>query len=289
MKPPQCNCELMASCLHPWGSNKTDKRGSQDNVHIATSVKVEGKAKNEVYQPIPDPPTLLDLDYLLLMAFGHQMPNVGIEEDMPLDMMASAAISGACKTKHFGPKLSAYDLDPLSIAQCKESKNWTNRTQGNSWYESIMTEVQNLLRFKVYTVVDKTTADGHNIFPTLNNFLTKRTKDSTPQIEVIDKRKTRIVSGGHRCVAGRDFCRLDAYAPVPIWRQVKLQLAMAAIHGLKLKAFDCTAAYLQTPIEKELYVRPPKGLMELLGEDKDSVWKLDKALYGYPVTSSLWY
>jgi len=248
-------------------------------------VKVEGKAKNEAYQPIPDPPTLLDLDYLLLMAFGHQMPSVGIEEDMPLDMMASAAISGACKTKHFGPKLS----DPLSIAQCKESKNWTNRTQGNSWYESIMTEVQNLLRFKVYTAVDKTAADGHNIFPTLNNFLTKRTKDSTPQIEVIDKRKTRIVSGGHRCVAGRDFCRLDAYAPVPIWRQVKLQLAMAAIHGLKLKAFDCTAAYLQTPIEKELYVRPPKGLMELLGEDKDSVWKLDKALYGYPVTSSLWY
>jgi len=55
-------------------------------------VKVEGKAKNEVYQPIPDPPTLLDLDYLLLMAFGHQMPNVGIEEDMPLDMMAFVAI-----------------------------------------------------------------------------------------------------------------------------------------------------------------------------------------------------
>jgi len=113
---------------------------------ITTSVKVEGKAKNEVYQLNPDPLTLQDLDYhQALMAFGHQMPNVGIEEDMPLDMMAFAAISGACKTKHFGLKLSTYDLDPLLLAQCKESKHWTNPTQSNSWYESIMTEVQNLL------------------------------------------------------------------------------------------------------------------------------------------------
>jgi len=92
------------------------------------------------------------------------MPNVGIEEDMPLDFMAFEAISGACKTKHFGPKSSAYDLNLLSIAQCKKSKYWSNPEQGNSWYESILTEVQTLLRFKVYTVVEKTAADGHNIF-----------------------------------------------------------------------------------------------------------------------------
>jgi len=98
-------------------------------------------------------------------------------------------------------------------------------------------------------VIDKVTAArlkelGHAIFPTLINFLTKRTKELTPQDERIDKRKTRICFGGHRCIAGRDFCRLDAYAPVPTWGQVKLQLAMAAVHGPKLKAFDYTAAYL---------------------------------------------
>jgi len=85
------------------------------------------------------------------------MPNVGIEEDMPLDFMAFEAISGACKTKHFGPKSSAYDLNLLSIAQCKKSKYWSNPEQGNSWYESILTEVQTLLRFKVYTVVNLAT------------------------------------------------------------------------------------------------------------------------------------
>jgi len=44
---------------------------------------------------------------------------------------------------------------------------------------------------------------------------------------------------------------------------------MAAINGLKLKAFNCTTAYLQTVLKKELYVQPPKGLLEL--EDKHSV------------------
>jgi len=107
--------------------------------------------------------------------------------------------------------------------------------------------------------------------------------------ECIDKRKTQICFGGHRCVAGRGFCRLDDYAPVSTWRRIKLQLAMAAIHSLKLKAFDCTAAYLQTHLKKELYVRLLHGLVELLGGDKDNVWKVNQALYGYPVASALWY
>lgn len=110
-------------------------------------------------------------------------------------------------------------------------------------------------------MIDKVTAAtlkefGRTIFPPLINFLTKSTRDSTPQDERIDKCNTRMCLGGHRCIVGRDFCGLDAYVPVPTWGHVKLQLAMAAIHGPKLQAFDCTAAYLQTHIEKESYVRP---------------------------------
>jgi len=49
IKPPQCNCAWIVSCFHPWGSNKTDEKGSQDNMPIATLVKIEGKAKNEIH------------------------------------------------------------------------------------------------------------------------------------------------------------------------------------------------------------------------------------------------
>jgi len=78
IKPPQCKCASIGSCLHPWRSNKTNKKGSQDNVRIATSVKVEGKAKNDIHQASLDPP----------------------------GMKAFAAISSAYETKHLGPKLS---------------------------------------------------------------------------------------------------------------------------------------------------------------------------------------
>ncbi len=43
-----------------------------------------------------------------------------------------------------------------------------------------------------------------NIFPTLINFLTKRKKESTAEKEVIDKRKTRIVFGGHKMTRNKD-------------------------------------------------------------------------------------
>ena len=61
------------------------------------------------------------------------------------------------------------------------------------------------------------------------------------------------------------------------------------MHKMNLKAFDCTAAYLQTEIDKEMYVRPPPGLMNLLGRNQSDVWKLNTAMYGYPRGANLWY
>ena len=85
----------------------------------------------------------------------------------------------------------------------------------------------------------------------------------------------------------KDFKPIEAYAPVPSWTVVKLQLALAAIYMLKLKAFDCTAAYLQTPFYFDLYVTPPPGIVKLMQYKPDSVWKLKRALYGHPMSANL--
>ena len=64
---------------------------------------------------------------------------------------------------------------------------------------------------------------------------------------------------------------------------------------MRLKAFDCTAAYLQTPMEREVYASPPPGLIQLLREKgqtdlpSDTVWRLKKCLYGHPLGAALWY
>ena len=97
--------------------------------------------------------------------------------------------------------------------------------------------------------------------------------------------------------AGVHFERTEAYAPVPSWTTIKLQLALTTKHRLGLKAFDCTAAYLQAELKKPLYARPPKGLMSMLqkemggelGSSASDVWRLRKALYGYAGSSRLWW
>ena len=184
----------------------------------------------------------------------------------------------------------------MSIPQCMMSPDWQTTDQGNTWCESILSEWGNFKRFDVVESVSKQDVpDHHDILPTIINFLTKRQKDSTPALPVVDKRKTRICLGGHKCVPGVHFERQEAYAPVPTWSIVKLQLALTALHGLKLKAFDATAAYLQTPMEKEVYCQPPKGLIDMLNEQgegpfpKDTVWRLKRCLYGHPLGAALWY
>ena len=44
-------------------------------------------------------------------------------------------------------------------------------------------------------------------------------------------------------------------------------IALTAKHRLGLRAFDCTAAYLQAELKKPLYARPPKGLMSVLQKE----------------------
>jgi hypothetical protein len=127
-----------------------------------------------------------------------------------------------------------------------------------------MTEINNLIKYDVFNVVSRQSTGGANIFPTLINFLTKRKKESTTEKEVIDKRKTRIVFGDHKMTWNKDFNPIEAYAPIPSWTVVKLHLALTDIHRTKLKAFDCTTGYLQTPIDFDLYVTPPSGIIKLM-------------------------
>jgi len=120
-------------------------------------------------------------------------------------------------------------------------------------------------------------------------YLTKRMKASTPEHEEVDKRKCRMCLGGHKAIEGVHYNRIDAYVPVPTWTTIKLQLALTSRHRLQLKAFNCVAAYLQADFKDPLYVYPPKGLMQELGQDPNKIWKLNKALYGWPPPGRIWF
>jgi len=80
-------------------------------------------------------------------------------------IQSNSASSYAIRSKE--GKKSAYDPDPKSIDQCKSSVNWERPAQGNSWWESIKSEVENFIRYGVFTIVDAKAAGANQIFPSV--------------------------------------------------------------------------------------------------------------------------
>jgi len=209
------------------------------------------------------------------------MPNAVDLSDEIQGMMSHAAMMS--KRAKVNAKLSAYDPDPMSLDACKKSVNWEYPRQENSWKQAIMNEIENLKKFDVFKIIPLSSVpSGAKIFSIVTGYLTKRTKASTPKHEENDKRKCRMCLGGHKAIEGVHYNRIGAYAPVPTWSTIKLQLALTSRHHLQLKAFDCVAAYLQADLKDPLHVYPPKGLMQELGQDMTKIWTLNKALYRWP-------
>jgi len=173
-----------------------------------------------------------------------------------------------------------------------------------------MHEIDNLKKFVFKIIPLSSVPSGMKIFSIVTGYLTKITKASTGtrEHERADKRKCRMCLGGHKVIEGVHLNRIDACAPVPTWTTIKMQLALTSWHRLQLKAFDCVAAYLESDLKDPLrdnvvywktkgkinndplYVYPPKGLMQELGQDPNKIWKMNKALYGWPRSSGrIWF
>jgi hypothetical protein len=90
--------------------------------------------------------------------------------------------------------------------------------------------------------------------------------------------KARLVAGGHKQQQGVDFD--ETFAPVCLYRSVRMMLAVAKHEGLELRQFDIfiLTAFLHGYLKEEVYIRPPHGWKHLAGPGR--VLCLDRALYG---------
>nr|GEW59996.1 zinc finger, CCHC-type [Tanacetum cinerariifolium] len=92
----------------------------------------------------------------------------------------------------------------------------------------------------------------------------------------IYKYKARLVIQGFRQKKGIDF--FDTYAPVARITTIRLLLAFTAIHDLVINQMDINTAFLNGDLDKEIYMKQPKGFVMSGHENK--VCKLKKSLYG---------
>ena len=92
----------------------------------------------------------------------------------------------------------------------------------------------------------------------------------------IDKYKARLVVKGYRQKKGVDY--LDIYSPVTRITSIRMLIALAAVHDLKIHQMDVKTAFLNGELEEEIYMEQPEGFI-VLGKAK-KVCRLVKSLYG---------
>jgi hypothetical protein len=120
----------------------------------------------------------------------------------------------------------------------------------------------------------------HNIVGTKWIFKNKEDEDGN-----IVGNKERLVAQGFSQIKGLDY--REMYALVARLEAIRILLAYANHHDFKLQQMDVKSAFLNSPIEEEVYVAQPPGFED--PNFSNHVYILHKALYGLKQAPRAWY
>ena len=99
----------------------------------------------------------------------------------------------------------------------------------------------------------------------------------------IPEHKTRICARGDQQEEGIHF--KEVYAPTAAANTTRMVLAEAAYRAMHVRQMDVKAAFLDAPVDKDIYLHPPKCVPVLEGK----VWRLLKAVYGLHQAVNVWH
>ena len=97
--------------------------------------------------------------------------------------------------------------------------------------------------------------------------------------------KARFVAKGYSQVHGSNY--FDTFSPTAKITTVRVLMQLSAEFDLSVHQLDVKTAYLNAPIDCDVYILQPEGYEE--GEKSDRlVWKLNKSLYGLKQSGRNW-
>ena len=160
--------------------------------------------------------------------------------------------------------------DPQTVLEAKRSVYWAE------WLSAINSELELLKAKGVYEEVH--TLPPHRK-PVQCKWVLhiKRDKDGT-----ISRFKARLVAKGFTQIPGQDFT--FTFAPVARWDSIQSLLCIATINDFEIRQLDVKTAYLNGPLEEEIYMKAPDGF-----DFSSPFWRLRKGLYGLRQAGRQWY
>jgi hypothetical protein len=128
-----------------------------------------------------------------------------------------------------------------------------------------------------YVMHQNSPFEGRMVLP-CKGVLTKK----RDQLGNILRYKYGCVVFGCRQVQGRDYGEL--FAPTALTASFRVLVSVAAVHVRTLRCADVDTAFLNAPLQDELYLRPPPE-----AGTGSKVWLLKKALYGLKQAPRVWH
>ena len=98
------------------------------------------------------------------------------------------------------------------------------------------------------------------------------------------KHKCRLVLQGNTQKYGESY--FEVYAPVTTPEAIRILFSVANQRDWGLRQFDFSTAYLNAPLEEEIYAYPPIGVDDPEGLGR--IWRLIKSLYGAKQSARNW-
>ena len=179
------------------------------------------------------------------------------------------------------PLALATKMDAASAADNPSWEQAMNGPDREGYLKAAEIEMDTLLKMDTWDEVDR--EDWMNVLPSTWAFKCKRYPDGT-----VRKFKGRFCARGDRQIEGVDF--FETFAPVVNWTTVRLLLIMSVVLGLATSQADYTAAFVQSPIDRDpnwenmsaeereqsgVFVEMPRGF-----KVPGKVLRLKRSLYG---------
>ena len=139
-------------------------------------------------------------------------------------------------------------------------------------------ELNNVTRNEVWVLEER--PQDKNIIGTKWVFRNKQDEHG-----VVIRNKARLVAKGFAQVEGLDFG--ETFAPVARLEAIRILLAYASHHNMKLFQMDVKSAFLNGFINELVFVEQPPGFED--PRYPNHVYRLHKALYGLKQAPRAWY
>jgi hypothetical protein len=102
---------------------------------------------------------------------------------------------------------------------------------------------------------------------------------------IIVRNKVRLLAQGYSQIEGLDFD--ETFAPVERLEAIRILLAYATSHNIKLYQMDVKSAFLNGKINELVYVGQPPGFED--SKKPNHMYKLSNTLYGLKQSPRTWY